>query len=155
MSVIALPPIRHVFSSGSPLEREIGFSRAVQCGPWLVISGTAPIGPDGATAHVGDLFSQTLLCLEIIGAAMNQAGLLPSHVVRTRLFLTRMNDWREAARAHNKYFHDIRPACSFIGVSRFIGPDWLVEVEADCFDDKWTRERSREIPILLGESGSE
>ena len=123
---------RKCISSGSPLEPEIGFSRAVRVGPFIAVAGTAPIGPDGHAAHRGDVYAQTRLCLEIARRAIEEAGGTLAHVVRTRIMLTDIGQWREAARAHGKVFATIRPACTFVEVSRFIDPDWLVEIEADC-----------------------
>jgi len=124
--------IRKRVSSGSPLEPEIGFSRAVRVGSIIAISGTAPILPDGATATPGDVHGQTRRCLEIIREAVALAGGHLEQVVRTRVMLTDIGTWREAARAHGECFGAVRPACTFVEVSRFIDPAWLVEVEADC-----------------------
>jgi enamine deaminase RidA (YjgF/YER057c/UK114 family) len=85
----------------------------------------------GATATPGDLYGQTKRCLEIIAAAIEEAGGSLAHVTRTRLMLTDMGRWREAARAHGEVFGTVRPACTFVQVTRFIDPDWLVEIEAD------------------------
>ncbi|BBK37261.1 hypothetical protein STAQ_23390 [Allostella sp. ATCC 35155] len=123
---------RRLVRLGSPLEPEIGFSRAVRVGSCLAVSGTAPIGPDGRAAHRGDVYAQTGLCLAIIEQAVGEAGASLADVIRTRIMLTDIDRWREAARAHGEVFGAIRPACTFVGVSRFIDPDWLVEVEADC-----------------------
>ncbi|MBT8079179.1 MAG: RidA family protein [Gammaproteobacteria bacterium] len=122
---------RKLVSSGSPLEPEIGFSRAVRIGPLVSVSGTAPIKDDGKTASVGDLYGQTLHCLEIVKAAIEDAGASLDDVIRTRVMLTDISAWREAARAHGDYFRNTRPACTFFEVSRFIDESWLVEVEAD------------------------
>ena len=118
--------------SGSPFEAEIGFSRAVRLGPLIVVAGTAPIDPSGATACPGDVYGQTRRCLEIAAQAIVDAGGAIENTVRTRILLTDISRWREAARAHGEMFGDIRPACTFVQVSRFIDPDWLVEIEADC-----------------------
>lgn len=129
---------RKLVSSGSPLEPEIGFSRAVRVGPFLAVAGTAPIGPDGRAAHRGDVYAQTRLCLDIARRAIEEAGGTLAHVIRTRVILTDIGQWREAARAHGEVFGAIRPACTFMEVSRFIDPDWLVEIEADCVaPDHW------------------
>ena len=120
---------RQLVSSGSPFEGEIGFSRAVRTGNRIEVSGTAPI-LDGQTAGVGDLYTQTKTCLGIILKAIEQAGGKPSDVVRTRIFLTDISLWKDAARAHGEVFGDIRPASSFIGTSALINPEWLVEIEA-------------------------
>ncbi|MEM7775916.1 MAG: RidA family protein [Pseudomonadota bacterium] len=125
------PMERRCVSSGSYLEPEIGFSRAVRVGPFVAVSGTAPIAEDGTTVGQGDLYLQTVCCLKIIDRALVEAGLSLSHVVRTRIMLTDIAQWKEAARAHGEAFSETRPACTFVEVSRFIDPDWLVEVEVD------------------------
>ncbi len=125
--------MRQLVSSGSPYEPAIGLSRAVRVGPWISVSGTAPLGPDGKTVHAGDLYGQTKRCLEIVARAIADAGGTLDHVVRTRVMLTRIADWRDAARAHGELFGAIRPANTFVEVSGFIDPEWLVEVEADAY----------------------
>lgn len=124
---------RTLVSSGSPLEPAIGFSRAVRSGPCLAVAGTAPIGPDGRAVHPGDVYAQTKACLTIARRAIEDAGGRLEDTVRTRVMLIDIDRWREAARAHGEFFRDIRPACTFVGVARFIDPEWLVEVEIDCF----------------------
>ena len=122
---------RRLVSSGSPLEPEIGFSRAVRVGAHIAVAGTAPVSATGGTASPGDVYGQTRRCLEIIEQAVEAAGGSLHHVTRTRVMLTDMSRWRDAARAHGEYFGAIRPASTFVQVAGFISPDWLVEVEAD------------------------
>jgi enamine deaminase RidA (YjgF/YER057c/UK114 family) len=86
----------------------------------------------GNTPAPGDLYGQTVLCLEIIGKAVAEAGGTMANVIRTRMMLTDIRSWRDAARAHGEVFRDVRPACTFVQVSGFIDPAWLVEIEADC-----------------------
>ncbi|MFE4974338.1 RidA family protein [Kitasatospora sp. NPDC056651] len=123
--------IRQTVSSGSPLEPRIGFSRAVRKGAYVAVAGTAPIGEDGATVGQGDVHAQTVRCLDIAEAALREAGATLADVVRTRVMLTDMSRWREAARAHGERFAQIRPVTTFVEVSRFIDERWLVEVEVD------------------------
>ena len=122
---------RTIINSGSPLEPEIGFSRAVRVGTSIAVAGTAPIAAASGTAAPGDVYGQTRRCLEIVEAAIEKAGGSLEHVVRTRVMLVDIAQWREAARAHGEFFADVRPACTFVQVSRFVDPDWLVELEAD------------------------
>ena len=124
---------RHV-SSGSPYEPVIGFSRAVRTGHHVTVAGTAPIMPDGADPP-GDAYGQARRCLEIIVAALAEAGAGPEHVVRTRVFLVRREDWEEVGRAHGEIFADTRPASTMVVVEGFIDPRWLVEMEADAVVD--------------------
>lgn len=124
--------MRSQISSGSPLEPRIGFSRAVRVGEFVAISGTAPIATDGSVAARGDVYGQTRRCLEIVAQAVSDAGLAMHDVIRTRVMLTDISRWEEAARAHGEVFSAIKPACTFVEVKGFINPEWLVEVEADC-----------------------
>ena len=121
---------RRLVSSGSPYEPVIGFSRAVVSGHHVSVAGTAPIMPEGADPP-GDAYGQAKRCLEIIVEALRQAGASPEHVVRTRTFLTRREDWEEAGRAHGEVFGEARPASAMVVVKGFIDPRWLVEIEAD------------------------
>lgn len=127
--------MRKLISSGSPFEPKIGFSRAVRIGPLVAISGTAPIAADGGVAAPGDVYGQTKRCLEIISQAIGNAGLGLQSVIRTRVMLTDISRWEEAARAHGEVFSSIRPACTFVEVKGLINRDWLVEIEADCVAD--------------------
>lgn len=127
--------MRSHISSGSPLEPRIGFSRAVRIGNLVAISGTAPIAADGSVAARGDVYGQTKRCLEVISKAVSDAGLTMNDVIRTRVMLTDISRWEEAARAHGEVFSKIAPACTFVEVKGFINPEWLVEIEADCVAD--------------------
>ncbi len=122
---------RQNIASGSPLEPEIGFSRAVRIGSHIFVAGTAPIAPAGGVACPGDVYGQTRRCLEIAERALRDAGAELADVARTRMMLTDISQWREAARAHGEYFRNVRPACTFVQVGRFIDPGWLIEVEID------------------------
>jgi enamine deaminase RidA (YjgF/YER057c/UK114 family) len=124
--------MRKLISFGSPYEPRIGFSRAVRIGPFVAVSGTAPIAPDGSVASPGDLYGQTRRCLAIIEQAIAKAGLGMDSVIRTRVMLTDMSRWQEAARAHGEVFGEIRPASTFVEVKGLIDRGWLVEIEADC-----------------------
>jgi enamine deaminase RidA (YjgF/YER057c/UK114 family) len=122
---------RQNISSGSPYEPRIGISRAVRVGSFVAVAGTAPIGPDGRTVGAGDAAAQARRCLEIIRTALEQAGVSMQDVVRTRILLTRIGDWDVVAAVHGEVFGGIRPANTIMEISRFIDPDWLVEIEAD------------------------
>ncbi len=127
--------MRKLVSSGSPYEPKIGISRAVRVGPIITVAGTAPIGADGRTVGQGDPAAQARRCLEIIAAALEAAGASLSQVVRTRILLTRIEDWQAVTSVHGAFFRDIRPANTVMQVSRFIDPEWLVEIEADAVVD--------------------
>ena len=122
--------MRTLVSSGSPYEPKVGISRAVRVGSIIAVSGTAPL-LDGKTVGKGDPAAQARRCLDIIKAALEQAGSSLDHVVRTRTLLTRIEDWQAVAAVHGEYFGAIRPANTIMQVTRFIDPDWLIEFEAD------------------------
>ena len=124
--------MRKLISSGSPYEPQIGFSRAVRVGPFVAVSGTAPVAPGGGVASPGDLYGQTKRCLDIIREAIGNAGLGLDSVIRTRVMLTDISRWEEAARAHGEVFGGVRPASTFVEVKGLIDKGWLVEIEADC-----------------------
>jgi enamine deaminase RidA (YjgF/YER057c/UK114 family) len=117
---------RRLISSGSPYEPVMGFSRAVRVGPHVSVAGTAPIGLDS-----DDPYEQTKRCLEIILAALEEAGARAEDVVRTRVFATSADDFEDVARAHGEVFGAIRPANAYIVVTGFLDPRWRVEIEAD------------------------
>ena len=121
---------RTTVSSGSPYEPVIGFSRAVVAGHHVSVAGTAPLMPDGADPPA-DAYGQARRVLEIIAAALAEAGAGLRDVVRTRTYLTRAEDWQEVGRAHGELFADVRPASTMIVVSGFLDPRWVVEMEAD------------------------
>ena len=122
---------RQLISSGSPFEPRVGMSRAVRVADWVSVSGTAPLGPDGRTVGRGDPAAQMRRCLEVVAAALEKAGAHLPDVVRTRILLTRIEDWEAVTRVHGEVFGEIRPANTVMQVTRFIDPDWLVEIEAD------------------------
>ena len=121
---------RRLVTSGSPYEPVVGYSRAVRVGDHVFVAGTAPIMPDGGKPPP-DAFGQARRVLEIIVAALAEAGAGPEQVVRTRTYLTDARDWEEAGRAHGEVFADIRPASTMIVVNGLLDPRWRVEMEAD------------------------
>ena len=128
--------MRQRVSSGSPYEPKVGISRAVRAGSIVTVAGTAPLGPDGRTVGRGDAAAQARRCLEIIAAALEGAGASLQHVVRTRILLTRIEDWQAVAGVHGEFFREIRPVNTIMQISRFIDPEWLVEIEADAVLDE-------------------
>jgi enamine deaminase RidA (YjgF/YER057c/UK114 family) len=121
---------RRLVSSGSPFEPTIGFSRAVRDGRHVFVAGTCAVMANGA-APPEDAHAQAERCLEIIVAALAEAGAGPEHVVRTRTFLVAAADWESVGRAHGEIFGDVRPASTMVVVSALLDPRWLVEIEAD------------------------
>ncbi len=122
---------RQVVSSGSPFEGRIGSSRCVRVGSIVTFAGTAPLGAGGKTVGVGDPRAQARRCLEILRDALEEAGATLADVVRTRILLTRIDDWETVAEVHGEFFRDIRPANTIMQVVGFIDPEWLLEIEAD------------------------
>lgn len=114
------------------MEKPIGFSRASRIGNIIAVAGTAPIGSDGQTVGVNNVYKQTKYCIEIMKKAIEDAGGTLKNVIRTRIMLVDMSTWKEAAQAHGEFFSDIRPACTFVEIKGFINKEWLVETEADC-----------------------
>jgi enamine deaminase RidA (YjgF/YER057c/UK114 family) len=121
---------RRLIASGSPFEPVIGFSRAVADGHHVAVAGTAPVMPDGGDPPP-DAYSQARRCLEIVRSALEEAGAGPEHVIRTRTFLVRAEDWEAVGRAHGEVFGEVRPASTMVVVSGFLDRRWLVEMEAD------------------------
>ena len=114
-----------------PLEKQIGFSRAVRIGNIIAVSGTAQIAKDGTVHAPGDAYGQAKRCLEIINDVLGKAGAGLKDIVRTRIYLKNVSDWEAVAKAHGEFFSSIQPARTFVEVSGFINPEWLVEIEAD------------------------
>jgi enamine deaminase RidA (YjgF/YER057c/UK114 family) len=121
---------RRRISSGSPLEPTFGYARAVVEGDRVFVSGTAPIMPDDGEPP-SDPYGQARRCLEIILAALREAGADAADVVRTRVFLVDRDDFDEVARAHGEVFGDVRPASTAVIVAGLLDPRWRVEIEAD------------------------
>ncbi len=124
---------RRRVSSGSPYEPTIGFSRAIRAGDRVMVSGTAPIWPNGACDP--DPETQAARCLEIMLAAMRELGAGSQHVVRTRSYLVNAADWEAVGRAHGAVFHDVRPASTMVVVAALLDPRWRVEMEAEAVVD--------------------
>lgn len=122
---------RTLVSNGNPMEKVVGFSRAVRVGPYVSVGGTAPVGTDGKTVGVGDPGAQARRCLEIIRDALERAGASLVDVVRTRVLLTRIEDWEAVIRVRAEFFSEIRPVDTIVQVTRFVNPEWLVEFEVD------------------------
>lgn len=127
--------MRTTYSSGSPYEPVIGFSRAVRVGSTIYVAGTGPIGADGKTAAVGDPSGQAERIWDIILAAIEDLGGQKSDVVRIRTYLTRTEDWEAVGRIQGQHFSEIRPAATMVVAGSLLDPDWLVEIEAEAVVD--------------------
>ena len=119
--------MRQNISGGSPYEPIIGFSRAVRIGNIVHVSGTGPVGAEDLSPA-----EQTRVVLGLIERALAQAGASFEHVVRTRMFIARAEDWEEVGRAHGEVFANIRPAATMV-VAALLDPKWRVEIEAEAY----------------------
>ena len=122
---------REMFSSGTPWEPIVGYSRAVKIGNQIWVSGTTATDAAGNIVGKGDAAAQTRQIIANIASALAAAGAGLSDVVRTRIFVTDMNQWEAIGRAHGDAFRDIRPAATMVEVRRLIDPDLLVEIEVE------------------------
>jgi enamine deaminase RidA (YjgF/YER057c/UK114 family) len=122
---------RRYISSGTKYEPVVGYSRAVRVGDVIYVSGTTATKEDGSIAAHGDVALQTEQALRNIAWALERAGGRIEHVVRTRIYLTNIEDWEKVGRAHGEFFHAVRPATTLVEVKRLVDPAMLVEIEAE------------------------
>ncbi len=120
---------RRAVSSGNPMEQSVGYSRAVRVGDRVCVSGTCAVWPDGSVDP--DVGAQARRCLEIIGAALAEAGATFADVVRTRMYVVDAGDFPPVAAAHGEVFGSVRPASTGVVVAALLDPRWKVEIEVE------------------------
>ncbi len=121
---------RNKIFSGTPWEPKVGYARAVQVGDTVYVSGTTGTDPSGKVLAPGDIYAQTVQTIRNIENALKRLGLGLEHVVRTRIFVTKLDRWEEVAKAHSEFFGQVHPATTLVEVSRLVDPEMLVEIEA-------------------------
>jgi enamine deaminase RidA (YjgF/YER057c/UK114 family) len=120
---------RKNYSSGAKWEDIVGYSRAVQIGNTIEVTGTVAVDENGIVGK-GDFYKQTKFIITKIEGVLKQAGFTLKDVVRTRMFVTNISHWEEVGRAHGEFFREIKPATTMVEISALIEPDFLVEIEA-------------------------
>lgn len=124
-------PERLSVTSGTPWERRVGYSRALRAGRFVYVSGTTATDGSGGIVGAGDPYAQAVQVLNNIRVALEAAGASIRDVVRTRVYVTDIDNWESVGEAHREVFGEVRPAATMVEVQRLISPEVLVEIEAE------------------------
>ena len=124
---------RKNYSSGAKWESIVGYSRAVRVGNIIEVGGTVAVNENNETEGINNAYEQTKFIIQKIEKALKQAGASLSNVTRTRMFVTDISQWEEYGRAHGEFFKDIRPCTSMVEVSKLIGREYLIKIEATAY----------------------
>lgn len=123
--------IRQNITTGTPWESIVGYSRVVRMGALIFVAGTTATDAEGNYVGIGNPYLQTVAILEKIKAALQQVGAGLENVVRTRIYVTNIQDWQQIAQAHREFFGEIKPVSTMVEINRLIAPELLVEIEVD------------------------
>ena len=121
---------REKIFSGTPWEPKVGYSRAIRVGDIVYVSGTTGTDPSGKVLAPGDMYAQSVQAIRNIESALKRLGLGLEYVVRTRIYVTKIDRWEEVAKVHGQFFGQIHPATALVGVTRLLDPEMIVEIEA-------------------------
>ena len=120
--------MRQKISSGSPWEDIVGYSRAIRVGNIVEVAGTTAMDGESLIGK-GDIYTQTIYIFKKIEKALKQVGASLNDVVRTRMYVTHIDLWEQAGKAHGEFFASIKPVATMVEVSRLINDDLLIEIE--------------------------
>lgn len=122
---------RKNISSGAKWEKIVGYSRAVKIGNQIFVSGTTATGENGEIVGIDDIYKQAEQIFKNIETALKKAGSSLDDIVKTRTYVTNIDDWKKVGKVHSKFLGKVKPAATMVEVSRLISPEILVEIEVE------------------------
>ena len=122
---------RKNISSGAIWEDKVGYSRAVKIGNIIAVSGTTAIDENNNIIGKKDAYKQSIFILKKIEHSLSKFGAEIKDVIRTRIFVTNIDDWDQIGKAHGEFFKMIKPASTMVEVSNLIDTELLVEIEVE------------------------